>query len=288
MDHETPFHRTDAQEPGFRRIRSPEPGPVRLVEARSWAEPEREASPTAWVAVPGAGLRRRYGFETAGHQQLLLSLTWEAVHAAGLTEPAAGYVRERSRPIGPHGSGLRLGRRDLERLETLRFRRGLALVAEQGPGYGILPVSWRFLAESPAVFERLNDAVRTRLDPHERLIAELTDIPAGVERSALRAAVARLSHSRRAVYLRLPPDSEALSVAFRSGARGLSLPLRGMNLASASERARLDALIRRARTLAPAVLLDGAPADQAERLWEAGATHAVFTRATPDTMDVSN
>jgi hypothetical protein len=269
-------------------------------EARSWAAgPGSGYGPTyqprAWVA-PGEGHRRlSYESRTTGGDRIGVILTCEPIWDLARGEPVASYVRERRRRIPsltagapeaahealvdhdhyeshPHGPPA-----DAIRLEGLKFRRGLAMLEEQGPGYGVMTTPWTMLTTARGPFMALNTGVRGRIDPATRLIGEITDIPAGVDLATLSEVVAFLAARRRTVILRVPPDAEAVDAVARAGARGLSFSIVGPALErSGSAWNRMAALLHAARRIAPMVLIDHASPERSEELREAGATHAVF------------
>lgn len=263
--------RTAQQSPGLRMVDG---------EARSWA-PAVETAHATQPWIPTRDHRNRLAYETVTEAGARVSvvLTCEPVWDLGRGEPVAGYLRERRRLIS--GSATEdqqapLSPADQVRLEGLKFRRGLALLEEQGPGYGVMTSSWSMLTRSRGPFTALNTGVRGRIDPAVRLIGEIADIPAGAAPKAVREVVSYLGERRRTVMLRVPPDSEALDVVAGSGARGVCYSLAGPALETQQGWSRLAALLAATRRLAPMILLDHVSPEHSDQLLASGATHAVF------------
>jgi len=268
-----------------RQGRAPDRSGLRMVdgESRSWALPEPSYRPQPFV--PSTSGARRLPYETVTEQGAHVSvlLTCEPIWDLAKGEPVATYLRERRRvvakPDAEDDAAVELSPADQVRHEGLKFRRGLALLEEHSPGYGVMRTPWSMLTQSRAAFTALNTGVRGRVDPAVRLIGEIGDIPAGAQPRAVKEAVRFLGERRRTVILRLPPDAEALDAVAGSGARGVCYSIAGPALEGHGEGqawARLAALLNATRRLAPLVLLDQAPPERADALLAAGATHAVF------------
>ncbi len=159
----------------------------------------------------------------------------------------------------------------------MAFRRGIVLLQDCHAEMGVSPLSWR-MAISRAPFSALSSGLKAAYDAKTHIVAELTDIPAGVRRAALRRVVSDIADRRRSVCARIAADSEAINSVSDCGFRGLILPVDAKTLKSQAGWQRFAALVRLAAQVAPTVVIDGAPPEQAEALVKAGATHAIFER----------
>ncbi len=258
-------------------------------EAKSWADaPTRtHAEPTPYVPAGDPDRRLAYEVLTSDARRFAVTLTCEPVFDLRRGATSLDYLREHRRQVARTDEAARVRtlwptpqhKEDRDLLDGLKFKRGLALLEGNGPGHGIMPTSWREVTESRLAFSALNQCLRARLDPHTRLIGELTDIPAGASRAEVREVAAYLADRRRGVIARLPPDAEALDVVAEAGFKGVSYSLASQVLASfALPWSRLEALITATRKIATFVLADQAKPEFGDKLREAGATHAVFTR----------
>jgi hypothetical protein len=256
-------------------------------EPKSWASPAAAREPTPYLPTGDPERRLSYEVLASDERRVAVTLSCEPVIDLRRGHQSADYVRELRRPLTRPGEQQAVhalwpappGKNDRELLDGLKFKRGLALLAAQGPGYGVLTTSWREATESRVAFAALNQCLRALVDPQIRLLAELTDIPAGASHAEVAEVVAFLADRRRGVIARLPPDAEALDVIVGAGLKGVSYSLTGPVLASfAASWTRVGALIGATRKVASFVLVDQARPEFADKLRDAGATHAVFTR----------
>lgn len=267
------------------RRRESDPGSGTPGEPRSWARDGDRHVPSPYIPAAGPEHRLSYDVLTSDAKRVAVTLSCEPILDLRRGERVSSYLREQRRPLGrveASGSvrGLpHLRRDDRELLDGLRFKRGLALLEAQGPGYGVMQTSWREATQSRPAFIVMNQCLRARVDPHVRVIGELVDLPAGAGRAELAEVVAFLAERRRGVIARLPPDAEALDAVMNIGLRGVSYSLAPPVLASfAMQWTRLEALLKATRKIFPYVLVDEAKPELGDKLREAGATHAVFTR----------
>jgi hypothetical protein len=243
-------------------------------ENRSWLPPE--LAPVAEEA-PHAS----YDFVTRDDRHFRVGLTAEPVFDLRRTQPTATYIRTRIRQTDLQTGETPLREqifhpRDAERMETLEFRRGMALLQECATDLGVMPLSWR-MASSPAL-AALSSGLREGLDPKAHIVAELRDIPAGVSRTTLRRIVHAVGDRRRAVCARVPAESEAVDAVANCGLRGVVFHVEARALQPEVAWLRFAGLIHAARQVFATVVVDGLPGERREDLVAAGATHALFAR----------
>jgi hypothetical protein len=253
-----------------------------LDEGRSWSprqeHPELAPQP---VAVP----HTHFDFVSKEGRRFSVSLAAEPVFELRRLQPIAGYLRIHAQPISPGRHETRLRDHlsnpdDALRLESMSFRRGIVMLQEAEAEMGVMPLSWR-MAISGAPFSALSSGLRSAFDAKTHVIAELSDIPAGVRRAALRRVVGDIAERRRSVCARIPAESEALDAVRDCGFRGVIMPADVKAMKTQAGWQRFAALVEVAARIAPTVIVDGAPPEQAEALTKAGATHAVFAKSAP-------
>jgi hypothetical protein len=252
-----------------------------LDEGRSWSPHEAGAAELA--PPPAATPHTAFDFISREGRRFSVSVTAEPVFELRRLQPIAGYVRVHTRPVAPGVGETHLhdhlsNTADALRLESMAFRRGVVLLQDCHAEMAVAPLSWR-MAISGAPFSALSSGLKT-FDAKTHIVAELTDIPAGARRTALRRVVSDIADRRRSVCARIPAESEAIDSVSDCGFRGLILPIDAKTLKSQGGWQRFEALVALAAQTAPTVLVDGAPPEQAQALAKAGATHAIFAKST--------
>jgi hypothetical protein len=251
-------------------------------EQRSWSP--RGPGEAELAPVPAPAPHSAFDFVSREGRRFSVSLSAEPVFELRRGRPIAGYVRVHARPVSPGVGETRLSGHlsngdDALRLESMSFRRGIVLLQDCHAEMGVCTLSWR-MAISGAPFSALSSGLKTAFDAKTHVIAELTDIPAGVRRTALRRVVSDIADRRRSVCARVPAESEALDAISDCGFRGVIMAAGAKTRKSQAEWQRLSAVVSLAAQLAPTVIVDGVPPEQAEALHLAGATHAIFARAS--------
>ena len=245
-------------------------------------EPARCRRRRARPPPPAATPHTAFDFISREGRRFSVSLTAEPVFELRRLQPIAGYVRIHTRPVTPGRGETHLrdhlsNSADALRLESMAFRRGIVLLQDGHAEMGVTSLSWR-MAISGAPFSALSSGLKPAFDAKTHVVAELTDIPAGVRRTALRRVVSDIADRRRSVCARIPAESEAIDSVRDCGFRGLILPIDAKALKNQGGWQRLIALTTLAAQTAPTVVIDGAPPEQAEALAKAGATHAIFAK----------
>ncbi|HWE46718.1 MAG TPA: hypothetical protein VG407_11895 [Caulobacteraceae bacterium] len=253
-----------------------------LGEGRSWSPHDQigELAP-----LPAAMPHTHFDFVSREGRRFSVSLAAEPVFELRRLQPIAGYVRTNAHPVSPGRGETRLrdhlsSAEDALRLESMSFRRGIVMLQDSHAEMGVMPLSWR-MAISGAPFCALSSGLKAAFDAKTHVIAELFDIPAGVRRSSLRRVVSDIAERRRSVCARIPAESEALDAVRDCGFRGMVMAPDAKTLKTEAGWQRFAALIEVAARIAPTVIIDGAPPEQAEALTKAGATHAVFAKSAP-------
>jgi hypothetical protein len=251
-----------------------------LEEGRSWSPREPGAAETA---PPAPTPHSAFDFVSREGRRFSVTLNAEPVFELRRLQPIAGYVRIHTRPVSPGRGETQLRDRlsngdDALRLESMAFRRGIVLLQDCHAEMGVTPLSWR-MAISGAPFSALSSGLKPAFDAKTHVVAELTDIPAGVRRTALRRVVSDIADRRRSVCARIPAESEAIDSVSDCGFHGLVLPVEAKASKAQGAWQRFVALVAQAAQTAPTVVIDGAPPEQAEALAKAGATHAIFARS---------
>ena len=251
-----------------------------LEEGRSWSPPEPGVAEHA--PLPAATPHTAFDFISREGRRFSVSITAEPVFELRRLQPIAGYVRIHTRPVAPGRGETHLrdhlsNSADALRLESMAFRRGVVLLQDCHAEMAVAPLSWR-MAISGAPFSALSSGLKT-FDAKTHIVAELTDIPAGARRTALRRVVSDIAERRRSVCARIPAESEAIDSVSDCGFRGLILPIDAKMLKSQGGWPRFTALVGLAAQTAPTVVVDGAAPEQAEALAKAGATHAIFAKS---------
>ncbi|HEY3812561.1 MAG TPA: hypothetical protein VGL66_05000 [Caulobacteraceae bacterium] len=253
----------------------------RLDEARSWSPPEPGAAELAPLPAPAP--HTAFDFVSREGRRFSVGLTAEPVFELHRLQPIAGYVRIHTRAVTPGRGETHLRDHlsngdDALRLEAMAFRRGIVMLQDCHAEMGVCTLSWR-MAISGAPFSALSSGLKAAFDAKSHIIAVLTDIPAGVRRAALRRVVSDIAERRRSVCARIPAESEALDSISNCGFRGVVMAADAKALKTQAGWQRFAALVELAAQTAPTVIIDGAPAEQAEALVKAGATHAIFAKA---------
>lgn len=251
-----------------------------LEEGRSWSPAQAGAAELA--PVPAATPHTAFDFISREGRRFSISLTAEPLFELRRLQPIAGYVRIHTRPVAPGRGETQLRDHlsngdDALRLESMAFRRSIVMLQDCHAEMGVCTLSWR-MAISGAPFSALSSGLKSAFDAKSHVIAELTDIPAGVRRTALRRVVSDIGERRRSVTARIPAESEALDSIRDCGFRGVVMSEDAKALKTQAGWLRFAALVEMAAQIAPTVVIDGAAPEQAEALAKAGATHAVFAK----------